>query len=139
MSGSRQFTAEGEPVTRHVFSTIINSDKPVYGLFITNKLDPNTANAFHKAQYWRNWRTEPVPTPVVALETKQVIALVQCVKSQSVGLADIKQLLIDILSLQDAYQDGPSWYNAYSELYETWRESLDKGHQQDLSVNMTSR
>jgi hypothetical protein len=76
-SGSRQFAAEGEPVTRHVFTAIENSgDKAVYGLFITKKLDPNTADAFHYARYWRN-RRDYVPTPIVALEIEQIIALVK--------------------------------------------------------------
>ncbi len=126
MSGSRQFAGEGEPVTRHVFTAILrDSDKPVYGLFITNKLDPNTVNAFHNARYWRDWRTSPVVTPVVALETSQVIALIERMYSKPLKIVGFKELLIRILELQDKYEDGLSWYKAYSELYEAWSKSLD--------------
>lgn len=122
-SGSRQFSAEGEPVTRHVFLAASSSDKPVYGLFVANKLDPNTANAFHKARYWRDWKTSAIPTPVIALETKQVLALIQRMRSQPVSVAELRGMLDGVLALQDQYQDGPSWYKAYSALYETWSNS----------------
>lgn len=119
-SGSRQFAVEGEPVTRHVFTAIEKSgDMPVYGLFVTKKLDPNTADAFHQARYWRNKR-DYVSTPVVALEIDQVIALVHRMQEQPVTAADIRALLENFLKLQDAYEHGPAWYEAYSRLYEQW-------------------
>jgi len=122
-SGSRQFAAEGEPVTRHVYTTITKSDRPVYGLFIANKLDPNTADAFYKARYWHDWKTTPTPTPVVALETKQIVSLIHRMRSQPLTVANIKELLSSILELQDNCEDGPSWYKSYSGLYETWSAS----------------
>jgi AlwI restriction endonuclease len=119
-SGSRQFVAEGEPVTRHVFKAIEASDgKPVYGLFIAKKLDPNTIDAFHKARYWRNFKGF-VPTPVVALEIQQVLQLIEQVKSRSITAADLRELLDSILHLQDSYPHGPAWYEAYSQVYEQW-------------------
>ncbi|MGH2494715.1 MAG: AlwI family type II restriction endonuclease [Ktedonobacteraceae bacterium] len=119
-SGSRQFAAEGEPVTRHVFSEREKSgDKPVYGLFVARKLDPNTADAFHHARYWRN-RKQHVDTPVVALEIEQIIALVQRIRQQPVTSTAIRELLDSILQMQDTYLYGPDWYEAYSELYEQW-------------------
>lgn len=119
-SGSRQFVAEGEPVTRHVFKAIEASDgKPVYGLFIAKKLDPNTIDAFHKARYWRNFKN-CVSTPVVALEIRHVLQLIEQVKTRSITSADLRELLDRILQLQDAYSHGPGWYEAYSQVYEQW-------------------
>lgn len=125
-SGSRQFATEGEPVTRNVYTAITNSDRPVYRLFIANKLDPNTAEAFYKARYWRDWKTTPTPTPVVALETKQIVSLIHRMRSQPLTVENIKELLNNILELQDSCEDGPSWYKSYSELYETWSASPGK-------------
>jgi hypothetical protein len=122
-SGSRQFAVEGEPVTRHVFKTIETSDeKPVYGLFITKKLDPNTIDAFHKARYWKNYRRF-VSTPIVALEIKQVLKLIERIKMQNVTAASFRELLDFILQLQDTYADGPAWYEEYCKLYEQWVNS----------------
>lgn len=43
---SRQEAMEGEPVRRHVADLVNQYEKPVYGLFIANKLDSNTAETF---------------------------------------------------------------------------------------------
>ena len=43
---SRQEAMEGEPVRRHVAELMLQYQKPVYGLFIANKIDSNTAETF---------------------------------------------------------------------------------------------
>jgi AlwI restriction endonuclease len=124
MSGSRQFAAEGEPVTRHVFKVIEESDgKPVYGLFIAKKLDPNTINAFYKASYWKSFENSTT-TPVIALELKQVLQLLEHIKLHRVTIDDIRLLLDRILQLQDTHPHGPAWYKAYSKTYEQWVSTL---------------
>lgn len=124
-NGSRQFAAEGEPVTRHVFKVIeANSDKPVYGLFVAKKIDPNTVDAFHHARYWKNWTTS-TKTPIVALEIRHIIQLVQRMKTHPVAYGDIRELFKHIIELQQVHPHGPAWYKAYSQYYEEWvkRES----------------
>jgi hypothetical protein len=126
MTGSRQFASEGEPVTRHVFKVIEESSdgKPVYGLFVAKRLDPNTVDTFHNARYWSNWRSS-ISTPIVALTIHDMIELVRIMKSHIVKSDDIRQLLEKILELQTAYADGPTWYKAYSSLYSSWLASLN--------------
>lgn len=43
---SRQEAMEGEPVRRHVADLMLKYNKPVYGLFIANRIDSNTAETF---------------------------------------------------------------------------------------------
>lgn len=43
---SRQEAMEGEPVRRHVADLMQQYNKPVYGLFIANRIDSNTAETF---------------------------------------------------------------------------------------------
>ena len=45
-SSSRQEAMEGEPVRRHVADLTEIYDKPVYGLFVANAIDTNTAETF---------------------------------------------------------------------------------------------
>jgi AlwI restriction endonuclease len=124
-TGSRQFTMEGEPVTRHVFKALENNgNKPVYGLFVAKKLDPNTSDAFHNARYWRDRRTF-VNTPIISLEIKQIIGLIQLMKHRPVTVKDIRTLFDTILSLQKNFESGPAWYEAYSTLYEKWLAQAD--------------
>jgi len=54
-SSSRQEAMEGEPVRRHVSDAIELYNKPVYGMFIANKIDTNTAETFrHGIWYTKN-------------------------------------------------------------------------------------
>src|SRR5579875_1056479 len=119
-NGSRQFAMEGEPVTRHVFKAIESSgDKPVYGVFVAKRLDPNTIDAFHNARYWKNYKEYSI-TPIVAFEIKQLLKLVAYLKYHSVPIADVRKLLDTILNMQKEFNNGPDWYNAYSRFYEQW-------------------
>lgn len=128
MGGSRQFASEGEPVTRHVFKAIEESEgKPVYGLFVAKKLDPNTVDAFFKARYWKNFERF-TPTSVVALEIGQVLKLIERIKSQSMSIEEIRMLFDRILQLQHEHSHGPAWYKAYSALYEQW---VNEGNSND--------
>ena len=51
-SGSRQEAMEGEPVRRHVADLITEYNKPVYGLFIANAVDTNTAETFRSGVWY---------------------------------------------------------------------------------------
>lgn len=57
-TNSRQEAAEGEPVRRHVANLVIEhqerTGKPVYGLFIANKIDSNTAETFRIGVWYAN-------------------------------------------------------------------------------------
>lgn len=47
-TNSRQEAMEGEPVRRHVADLVQKYKKPVYGLFVANKIDSNTAETFNE-------------------------------------------------------------------------------------------
>ena len=51
-TNSRQEAAEGEPVRRHVADIVLNSEKPVVGLFLANKIDTNTAETFRMGTWY---------------------------------------------------------------------------------------
>ena len=50
--GSRQEAMEGEPVRRHVADLAEKYEKPVYGLFIANHIDSNTAETFRTGVWY---------------------------------------------------------------------------------------
>lgn len=120
MSGSQQFAREGEPVTRHVYKAIEESKGvPVYGLFVTRKLDPNTIDAFHRARYWKNWKNS-IQTPVIAFEIEQILKLVKRMREAPIGIKNLRKIFDEILDLQATNENGPSWFEAYSTLYNDW-------------------
>ncbi len=56
-SSSRQEAAEGEPVRRHVAKYVDDYElkgKRVYGLFIANNINTNTAETFRIGVWYRN-------------------------------------------------------------------------------------
>ncbi len=51
---SRQEAMEGEPVRRHIADQMLQYNKPVYGLFIANRIDSNTAETFRIGVWYTN-------------------------------------------------------------------------------------
>ena len=47
-----QEAAEGEPVRRHVADQARQCEKPVYGLFVARRLDPNTVETFRHGVWY---------------------------------------------------------------------------------------
>lgn len=126
LTGSRQFAAEGEPVTRHVYrASAAQTDlgRPVFGLFIAPSIDPNTVDLYHDARYWPNWQTA-VATPVVAMTIADVREMIDRMKEVMITPADLRQLLEDILDLQSAHASGPEWFQASRQVYQEWLNSL---------------
>ena len=63
-TNSRQEAMEGEPVRRHVADLVMESEKPVYGVFIANKIDSNTAETF-RIGVWYNNKDEKMDLKIV--------------------------------------------------------------------------
>jgi hypothetical protein len=126
LTGSRQFAAEGEPVTRHVYREMTKqpgSDRPVYGLFIAPVIDPNTADLYHQARYWANDQNA-VPTPVVSLTVEDILYLIDRLMTVIITPDDLQQLIKDALALQTQHADGPSWQRSVRLAFRGWLEGL---------------
>lgn len=120
MGGSQQFANEGEPVTRHVYTAISRcSGKPVYGLFFARKLDPNTADAFHKARYWKDWDCY-IETPVVPLTIEHALVIVDYVRQGAVDAVALRKFIQNILNTQADFDCGPKWYESYKSKIENY-------------------
>lgn len=71
-TNSRQEAAEGEPVRRHVANAVLDyqaAGKKVYGLFLANKIDSNTAETFRFGVWYlpddQRMHLDIVPMPLV--------------------------------------------------------------------------
>lgn len=69
-TNSRQEAMEGEPVRRHVADLVMSSKKPVYGVFIANKIDSNTAETF-RIGVWYNQNDERLALKIVPFTLEQ--------------------------------------------------------------------
>lgn len=111
-ANSRQEAAEGEPVRRHVADLVGfyqgQSGKTVYGLFIANRIDSNTAETFRIGIWYTNadekMRLDIVP--ITLAQFKDVFAAL--FESGRVDVALIRQLLEQCGSLRPIYE-APAW------------------------------
>ena len=69
-TNSRQEAMEGEPVRRHVADLVQKYKKPVYGLFVANKIDSNTAETFRMG-VWYTTQDERLELHIVPLTLTQ--------------------------------------------------------------------
>lgn len=73
-TSSRQEAMEGEPVRRHVSDAVVKYDKPVFGMFIANKIDTNTAETFkHGVWYLKDNRKQRLNIVPFTLRQYQII------------------------------------------------------------------
>jgi hypothetical protein len=118
---SRQEAAEGEPVRRHVADSVLNySNKKVYGLFLANEIDSNTAETFRFGIWYlkddQRMNLDIVPLPL--LQFKELFE--SMFKNNAVNNRHIQDVLIKCRDLNT--HESPIWKRKISEevsLYST--------------------
>jgi len=94
---SRQEGVEGEPVRRHVADEVARysnlNKKPIYGLFIANKIDNNTAETFRRGD-WYNRENKLMRLDIIPLTLTQFKNLFEAMfVSGNIRVSDIQELL----------------------------------------------
>jgi hypothetical protein len=109
---SRQEAAEGEPVRRHVADLVSHygeqSGKPVYGLFIANRIDSNTAETF-RIGVWFTRTDDKMRLDIIPVTLAQFKAFFEALFTAGrveVGL--IRELLDLCGGLRPAHE-APAW------------------------------
>ncbi|WP_242662800.1 AlwI family type II restriction endonuclease [Geobacillus thermoleovorans] len=108
---SRQEAAEGEPVRRHVAEMVDHYEqqgKRVYGLFLANKIDTNTAETFRIGVWYRSDDSR-MALRIVPLTLEQFVHLFEA-GFQATGRLDcrlLEQVLRDCLV--ESNNDAPEW------------------------------
>ncbi len=105
---SRQEAAEGEPVRRHVADLAAQYGKPVYGLFIANRIDVNTAETFRTGVWYRGDGAK-LQLNIVPIALEHFKGFFEALfKSGRVDVALIRELL-DVCSGLRAVHEAPAW------------------------------
>lgn len=105
---SRQEAMEGEPVRRHIADLMDTYHKPVYGLFIANKVDSNTAETF-RTGIWYNRNDEKMKLHIVPFTLNQFRKFFEALfKGNN---ASPERLLILLLECEKdkQYCEAPVW------------------------------
>ena len=111
-ANSRQEAAEGESVRRHVADILIKhkeeSGKPVYGLFLANSIDSNTAETF-RIGCWYTKGDEKLKLEIVPITLTQFKRFFDGLyTSNNVDVEHVLELFKQCNELRDNY-DAPEW------------------------------
>lgn len=112
---SRQEAMEGEPVRRHIADLISQYDKPIYGLFLANKIDSNTAETF-RIGVWYTKDDERLDLRIVPLTLTQFSEFFKALfASNQVS----PQALVDLLAeceQERRRHEAPQWKTVITEI-----------------------
>lgn len=108
-TGSRQEAMEGEPVRRHVADLTEIYHKPVYGVFLANAVDTNTAETF-RIGVWYLKNDARITLQIVPFTLKQYNTLF-CYMFKSGNAASPKTLVDLILKCSETRHNltAPEW------------------------------
>lgn len=117
-ANSRQEAAEGEPVRRHVADLVSHyraqSGKPVYGLFIANRIDSNTAETF-RIGVWFTQTDDKMRLDIIPVTLVQFKAFFEALfTSGRVEVGLIRELLDLCGGLRPAHE-APAWKHEIGE------------------------
>lgn len=123
-ANSRQEAAEGEPVRRHVADLVSHygaqSGKPVYGLFIANRIDSNTAETF-RIGVWFTQTDDKMRLDIIPVTLVQFKAFFEALfTSGRVEVGLIRELLDLCGGLRPAHE-APAWKHEIQQTFSTLR------------------
>jgi hypothetical protein len=111
---SRQEAAEGESVRRHVADIAMDhslraTGKDIYGLFLANKIDSNTAETFRIGVWYfsDDSRTQLDIVPVTVTTFRQFFDAV--FTSHARGHIELRRTLIDAIAQREVPGGAPAW------------------------------
>lgn len=115
---SRQEAMEGEPVRRHVADLMLQYNKPVYGLFIANRIDSNTAETF-RIGVWYTREDERMDLHIVPFTLAQFSAFFKAIfLKQNATPQAITSLIAECESHRKGCE-APEWKTTIAEIVET--------------------
>lgn len=114
-TNSRQEAMEGEPVRRHVADLVMESTKPVYGVFIANKIDSNTAETF-RIGVWYNQKYERLALKIVPFTLEQFSEYFKYMFVSKNNTPDNFLHLFEKCFASKDSKEGPAWKKAINEI-----------------------
>lgn len=116
---SRQEAMEGEPVRRHVADLMLKYGKPVYGLFIANRIDSNTAETF-RIGVWYTRDDQKLNLSIVPFTLAQFSSFFKTVFTAGNATP---QKVVDLITKCESYRrecEAPQWKDAIATVIENY-------------------
>lgn len=115
LESSRQEAMEGEPVRRHVANLMLEYNKPVYGLFIANRIDSNTAETF-RIGVWYTRDDQKLDLHIVPFTLTQFSSFFKAIFTAGNAMP---QVVIDLMNECESYRhecEAPQWKMQIAEI-----------------------
>lgn len=120
-TGSNQYSAESEPVPRHVAKVQYeNDDKKVFGIFIAREIDMNTVlTFFNSREHIINGKK--LNLTIIPMTIEQIKFLLAKFKKSKFSVDDMKSLFIKIEEDMNSKTDAIDWYKEIPALIKGWQ------------------
>lgn len=129
LTGPNQWSAEGEPVPRHIARVQAASDIPTMGVFIAPTINVNTAVEFYSFLRQRPYiidDSKKLHLTIIPLTLDQWRGLLRLFKKTRFSPLDLRNLLEDIARHDTATSitDGSQWIDLFPNLIERWQKRV---------------
>ncbi len=105
---SRQEAAEGEPVRRHIAEIAMQSTNPVYGLFVANRIDSNTAETFRIGS-WFTRTDDKMRLDIIPVTLLQFKSFFEAVFTSGHVEVDLIREVLDLCGASRHQYEAPAW------------------------------
>jgi len=106
----RQWASEGEPVSRHVGTSVLASpDRHVTGVFVAPEIHPLSAEHFRQATYYEQEARRYFELEIVPLSVGQLEAVLNRFKKRPFGTQELLDHLDRLAALRKESRDGLDW------------------------------
>ena len=109
-----QWSAEYTSVPKHIANMTASTTKPVFGIFIAPRIEPNMAQLLFNATWHIN--DEFMNLNIVPFSTEQVVALLQNFKKKKFNVKELKVALEQCIDLKTEVKNGKEWYELISKV-----------------------
>lgn len=133
-NNSRQEAAEGEPVRRHIADLMQKQEKmnkPVYGLFIANNVDSNTAETFRK-RVWFNSDNNKMYLNIIPMTLNDFKNLFETMFNKNhVNIEYFRNLIIACIDFNSQFE-GPGWKKYIQQTIKKFMSDLISNNKKNL-------
>ncbi len=121
---SNQWSAESEPVPRHVAKIQIgNKDKEVFGVFVAPEIDPNTILTFFNSRKY-SIENSIIELTIIPLTIDQIKIILSIFKDKRFTVKDMHRLLKTMQREMTTTPDAIQWHKKLPALINDWAETL---------------
>ncbi|MDX9971040.1 MAG: AlwI family type II restriction endonuclease [Candidatus Gracilibacteria bacterium] len=110
-----QWAAEYTSVPKHVGQISSETKKPVFGIFVAPKIEPNMAQTLFKADWHVNG--EFVDLNIIPFSTDQLIGVLKFFAKKKFSVQDLKVALEKLIKIKKIAANGKEWYEEISSTF----------------------